>query len=107
MIKEAIEAGKHVFAEKPVAVDGEGIRIIQEAGELARKRGLNFVGGLVNRYGASTREVIKRIQDGAIGTVVTARGDRMGGPLWARPRTEGQNEMEYQMMNYESRKGGK
>ncbi len=100
MIKEAIEAGKHVFAEKPVAVDGEGIRIIQEAGELARKKGLNFVGGLVNRYGASTREVIKRIQDGAIGTVVTARGDRMGGPLWARPRTEGQNEMEYQMMNW-------
>lgn len=100
MIKEAIEAGKHVFAEKPVAVDGEGIRTIQEAGELAKKKGINLVGGLVNRYGASAREVMKRVQDGAIGTVVTARGDRMGGPLWTRPRTEGQNEMEYQMTNW-------
>ncbi len=100
MIKEAVEAGKHIFAEKPVAVDGEGIKTIQEAGEIARKKGLNIVGGLVNRYGKSAQEVMKRIQDGAIGSVVTARGDRMGGPLWTRPRTEGQTEMQYQMTNW-------
>lgn len=100
MIKAAIEAGKHVFAEKPVAVDGAGIKTIQEAGELAKQKGLNLVGGLVNRYGASAREVIKRVADGAIGDVVTARGDRMGGSCWMRPRTEGQSEMEYQMTNW-------
>lgn len=100
MIKAAIEAGKHVFAEKPVAVDGVGIKTIQEAGELAKQKGLNLVGGLVNRYGASAREVIKRVADGAIGDVVTARGDRMGGSCWMRPRTEGQSEMEYQMTNW-------
>ena len=100
MIKEAVEAGKHIFAEKPVAVDGRGIKIIQEAGELAKKKGLNIVGGLVNRYGASAREVIQRVADGAIGDVVVARGDRMGGSLWMRPRTEGQTEMEYQMTNW-------
>ena len=100
MIKDAIAAGKHVFAEKPVAVDGEGIRIIQEASAEAKKKGLNLVGGLVNRYGSSARELMKRIQDGAIGDVITARGDRMGGSFWMRPRTEGQNEMEYQMTNW-------
>jgi len=100
MIKEAIEAGKHVFAEKPVAVDGVGIKMIQEASELAKKKGLNIVGGLVNRYGASTQEVMKRIADGAIGDVITARGDRMGGSLWMRPRAEGMTEMEYQMTNW-------
>ncbi|MBQ9873956.1 MAG: Gfo/Idh/MocA family oxidoreductase [Thermoguttaceae bacterium] len=100
MIKAAIDAGKHVFAEKPVAVDGVGIKMIQEAGELAKQKGLNIVGGLVNRYGASAKEVISRIADGAIGEVVTARGDRMGGSLWMRPRTEGQTEMEYQMTNW-------
>ncbi len=100
MIKEAIEAGKHVFAEKPVAVDGEGLKIITEAGKLAKEKGLNLVGGLVNRYGASAQEVIKRVADGEIGDVVTARGDRMGGSVWKRPRTEGQSEMEYQMTNW-------
>lgn len=100
MIKEAVEANKHIFAEKPVAVDGEGIRIIQEAAELARKKGLNLVGGLVNRYGASAQEVMKRVQDGVIGDVITARGDRMGGSCWMRPRVEGQTEMEYQMTNW-------
>ncbi len=100
MLKEAVAAGKHIFAEKPVAVDGEGIRIIQEAAEEAKKKGLNLVGGLVNRYGASAQEVMKRIQDGAIGNVITARGDRMGGSCWKRPRTEGQTEMEYQMTNW-------
>ena len=100
MIKEAVDAGKHIFAEKPVAVDGEGVRIIQEAAKKAKEKGLNLVGGLVNRYGASAQEVIKRIQDGAIGDVVTARGDRMGGSLWMRPRVEGQTEMEYQMTNW-------
>ncbi|MBR4751767.1 MAG: Gfo/Idh/MocA family oxidoreductase, partial [Thermoguttaceae bacterium] len=63
MIKEAVEAGKHIFAEKPVAVDGAGIKMIQEAGELARQKGLNIVGGLVNRYGTSAIEVIKRVSD--------------------------------------------
>lgn len=100
MIKEAVEAGKHIFAEKPVAVDGVGIKMIQEAGELAKQKGLNIVGGLVNRYGTSAIEVIKRISDGAIGDVVSARGDRMGGALWKRPRTENQTEMEYQMTNW-------
>lgn len=100
MLKEAVAAGKHIFAEKPVAVDGVGVKMIQDAAEEAKTKGLNLVGGLVNRYGASAQEVMRRIQDGAIGDIVTARGDRMGGSCWKRPRTEGQNEMEYQMTNW-------
>lgn len=99
-VKAAIEAGKHVFAEKPVAVDGAGIRMIQEAAALAKEKGLNLVSGLVNRYSGVVQDCVKRIHDGAIGDVITARADRMGGELWKRPRVEGDSEMRYQMRNW-------
>src|SRR5262245_46540158 len=49
-IKAAVEAGKHVFAEKPVAVDGPGVRSVLETCELARKKNLSVVSGLCLRY---------------------------------------------------------
>lgn len=100
MLKEAIAAGKHVFAEKPVAVDGAGIRMILEASEEAKKKGLNLVSGLVNRYCTPSQETIQKIQEGAIGEIVTAKANRMGGPLWAHARREGDTEMMYQMRNW-------
>ncbi|MCF0234828.1 MAG: Gfo/Idh/MocA family oxidoreductase [Thermoguttaceae bacterium] len=99
-LKAAVEAGKNVFAEKPVAVDGAGIRMVMEAAALAKEKGLNLVSGLVNRYSSVVQDCIKRIHDGAIGDVVTARADRMGGELWKRPRVEGDSEMRYQMRNW-------
>lgn len=100
MLKEAIVAGKHVFAEKPVAVDGAGIRMILEASEMARQKGLNLVSGLCNRYQPSSQKLVKKIQDGLIGDVVSCVANRMGGQLWVRTRKEGDTEMMYQMRNW-------
>jgi len=99
-VKAAIEAGKHVFCEKPVAVDATGVRSILASAELAKQKGLNIVTGLINRYSDRVRDVVKRIHDGQIGPVVTARANRMGGPLWVRKREEGDTEMRYQMRNW-------
>lgn len=100
MLKAAIEAGKHVFAEKPVAVDGAGIRMILEAVEAAKQKKLNLVSGLCNRYQPNSRELVAKIQEGAIGNVVSAVANRMGGQLWVRLRQEGDTEMKYQMRNW-------
>lgn len=100
MLKAAIAAGKHVFAEKPVAVDGAGIRMVLEAAEEAKKKGLNLVSGLVNRYYPCTQEIVQKIQRGAIGNIISATANRMGGQLWAHARREDDTEMMYQMRNW-------
>ncbi|MDO4424814.1 MAG: Gfo/Idh/MocA family oxidoreductase [Planctomycetia bacterium] len=100
MLKEAIAAGKHVFAEKPVAVDGAGIRTILEASEMARQKGLNLVSGLCNRYYPGTIDFVQKLREGAIGDIIAAKANRMGGQLWRRPRREDDTEMSYQMLNW-------
>ncbi|MBR0193758.1 MAG: Gfo/Idh/MocA family oxidoreductase [Thermoguttaceae bacterium] len=100
MLLEAIKAGKHVFAEKPVAVDGAGIKMVLEATELAKQKGLNIVSGLCNRYYPGTMACVERIKAGAIGDIIAAKANRMGGGLWARPRRETDTEMSYQMTNW-------
>ncbi len=99
-LRDAIAAGKHVFAEKPVAIDGAGIKMVMAAAEEARKKKLNLVSGLVNRYDTQNIDIIKKVHDGAIGDVICARSHRMGGQLWKRPRVEGDSEMRYQMRNW-------
>src|SRR6266404_1463750 len=61
-LKAAIEAGKNVFAEKPVAVDGPGVRRVLEAGELARQKNLGIVAGTQRRHMRGYNETIKRLQ---------------------------------------------
>ncbi|MDO5554211.1 MAG: Gfo/Idh/MocA family oxidoreductase [Planctomycetia bacterium] len=99
-LRDAVAANKHVFCEKPVAVDGAGIRMVMAAAEEAKSKGLNLVSGLCNRYYAATMEAVKRIHDGAIGDVICCKAHRMGGELWRRPRLEGDTEMQYQMRNW-------
>lgn len=98
--EEAIKAGKHVFMEKPVAVDIPGIRKVLEVAAEAKRKKLNVVVGLQRRYQTNYREAIKRIQDGAIGDVVAGQVYWNSGGVWVRPRKPTQTEMEYQMRNW-------
>lgn len=98
--EEAVRQGKHVFMEKPVAVDIPGIRRVLAAAEEAKRKKLNVVVGLQRRYQANYREAIKRIQDGALGDIVSGQVYWNSGGVWVRPRKPEQTEMEYQMRNW-------
>lgn len=69
-LKAAIEAGKHVFMEKPVGVDPVGIRSILASSALAKSKGLGIVAGTQRRHQFAYTELMKRVQDGAIGEIV-------------------------------------
>jgi len=99
-LKAAIEAGKHVFAEKPVAVDGPGVRSVLSTCEEARKKGLSVVSGLCLRYSYGFREAVRRIQDGAIGQIVTLQASDFRGPIWVRKRQTDWSDLEYQIRNW-------
>lgn len=96
----AVEAGKHIFMEKPVAVDAPGIRRVLATNEKAKKKDLMVAVGLQRRHDPRYVESIKRIRDGAIGDVIATRVYWNGGGLWVRPRRPEQTEMEYQMRNW-------
>ncbi len=98
--EEAVKQGKHVFMEKPVAVDAPGIRKVLAAAEVARQKKLNVVVGLQRRYQQNYREVLKRLEDGAVGDVVSGQVYWNSGGVWVKPRLQGQTEMEYQMRNW-------
>jgi predicted dehydrogenase len=99
-LRACIEAGKHVFAEKPVAVDAPGVRSVLETTELAKRKNLFIVSGLNGRYSPSLQEIVRRIQDGAIGKIVALHAARYGGGVWVRPREPGMTDMQYQMRNW-------
>ncbi len=99
-LKACIEAGKHVFAEKPVAVDAPGVRSVLETTELARQRNLFIVSGLNGRYSPPTQEIVRRVHDGAVGKIVALHAARYGGGVWVRPREAGMTDMQYQMRNW-------
>jgi predicted dehydrogenase len=99
-LRAAIEAGKHVFAEKPVAVDAPGVQSVLETTELARKKNVSIVSGLNTRYSPNMQELMRRIHEGAIGEIVSLHAVRYGDGVWVRQRRPGMTEMEYQMLNW-------
>ncbi len=90
-----IAAGKHVFMEKPVAVDPVGIRKMLVAGEAADKKNLCVAAGTQRRHEAGYIETIKRIHDGAIGDIVSGQCYWNMGQLWFRKREAGWSEMDW------------
>lgn len=97
---EAIKQNKHVFIEKPVAVDAPGVRQVLATAEEAKKKKLNVVVGLQRRYQNNYRDTIAKIQSGAIGKIHSGQVYWNSGGVWVKPRTAKQTEMEYQMRNW-------
>jgi predicted dehydrogenase len=96
----AILKNRHVFMEKPVAVDAPGIRRVLAAGELANKKNLKVGVGLQRHHEPRYRETLQRLWDGAIGDIVLYRCYWNSAGVWVRPRQESMTEMEYQMRNW-------
>lgn len=96
----AVKARKHVFFEKPVAVDGPGVRQVIAAAELAPQHDLRIVCGLQRHHQNGYLEVMKRIHDGAIGRILFGRCAWNQGGLWHHgPRPEW-SDMEWQLRNW-------
>jgi len=99
-LKAAVDAGKHVFCEKPVAVDGPGVRSVLATSEEAAKKKLSLVSGLCWRYHNGVRETMQRVLDGAIGRVLAVRETYLTGLLGGRKHDPKLTEMEYQLRNW-------
>ncbi len=98
-LKAAVEAGKHVFVEKPHAIDPPGIREVIAASELAKKKKLSVVSGLHSRYDMGYGETVKGIHDGAIGDIVAIEENFLRGPYGLVSRKPGLTEIQYQCSN--------
>ncbi len=103
MIKAAIEAGKHVFAEKPVAVDPVGVRSVITSSELADQKGLTIMAGTQMRRISHLVDAVKRIHDGALGTILSGQCFRLGGGMrsWGpQGRDPKWSDMEWQLRRW-------
>jgi predicted dehydrogenase len=96
----AVEKGRHVFAEKPVAVDPAGIRRFREAGKIADQKKLSVVGGFCFRRDKTHIETIQKIHDGAIGDVVSGNSYYNVGYLWKHDRKPEWTDLEFQIRNW-------
>ena len=92
----AIQAGKHVFVEKPHGIDPAGIKLMQQAADLAKQKGLCLVSGLHSRYHEGYAETVKRIHDGAIGDVVAIEENFLREPYGIIERKQGLSELQWQ-----------
>lgn len=96
----AINAGKHVFLEKPVATDAPGIRRVLETGRKAKENNLSVVVGLQRRYQDRYLELVKRVHDNQVGRLISGQVYWNDGGVWVNARQPDQNEMDYQMRNW-------
>ncbi len=92
----AIQAGKHVFVEKPHGTDPAGMKTMQKAADLAKEKGLCLVSGLQSRYHLGYAETVQRIYDGAIGDVVSIEENFIRPPYGVVDRKPGLNEVQWQ-----------
>jgi predicted dehydrogenase len=99
-IEAAVAAGKHIFTEKPVAVDGPGIRRVLAAYEQANRRRLAIVAGTQRRYQTSYLESMRRLHGGDIGAITSARCYWNQGGLWHTNRAPGMTDLQWQIRNW-------
>jgi myo-inositol 2-dehydrogenase/D-chiro-inositol 1-dehydrogenase len=99
-VDAAVKAGKHVFMEKPCAVDPVGARSVMVSSERAKQSGLCIVSGTIRRVQKDFMETQRRVANGEIGEIVSAHIIRNGGSLWVIKRQPGMTDMEYMLRNW-------
>jgi len=107
-LKAAVEAGKHIFMEKPVAVDPVGVRSVIASSEQAAKKSLAIVAGTQRRHQAHYVEIMKRIHNGDIGQIAAGQCYWNSGALWLQRayqnwidyQAKGWSDMEWQVRNW-------
>jgi myo-inositol 2-dehydrogenase / D-chiro-inositol 1-dehydrogenase len=96
----AVQARKHVFAEKPVGVDPVGVRSVMATGKMAESAGLNVVVGTQRRNSPDHVKTFEMVKNGAIGDIVSANCYWIGGPLWHVKKQPGWSDMEYMLRDW-------
>ena len=99
----AVQAGKHVFMEKPAAVDPVGIRTLLKAGQVAKDKGLSVVAGTQRRHQNHYVDILQRVRDGAIGEILAGQCYWNMGLAWDQfkvAQTAGMSDMEWQCRNW-------
>jgi myo-inositol 2-dehydrogenase / D-chiro-inositol 1-dehydrogenase len=96
----AVKARKHVFMEKPVAVDPTGARSILSTAKMADSLGLKIVTGTHKRHNKSFAQLLQRVNDNAIGEIVSANIYFNMQQLWYRNKNETWSEMEWMIRDW-------
>lgn len=99
-LEESVKKGKHIFCEKPMAVDIPGVHRVRTAIEEAKKKNLNLVSGYCFRYSTPNRALAEQILGGSIGDIYSISTFRLGGELTEKPRQPEWNDLTYQLYNW-------
>ena len=103
-LRAAVEAGKHIFCEKPMATDAPGLRSVIESARMAKDKGLSLVSGFCWRYNNMIRATFEQIHNGAIGDVVAYYATYYTSPVKPMPpadtRPPGMSDIEWQIRNW-------
>ncbi len=98
--EEAVKAGKHVFIEKPHAIDPAGCRRLRRVAELAKQKNVALISGHESRYSLPYQEQVKQIHAGAIGNVVAIQSMFLRAPYQTVARPKGMSETAYHFWNW-------
>ncbi|MFA6546012.1 MAG: Gfo/Idh/MocA family oxidoreductase [Limisphaerales bacterium] len=99
-LAEAVRQGKHVFVEKPLAVDAPGVRRVLEAAAEAKKKNLKIGVGLQRHHQPSYQETVRRLQAGAVGDITSMTCYWLGNARGGLERMPGEGELQYQLRNW-------
>ena len=103
-LRAAVETGKHIFCEKPVATDAPGVRSVYDSVRMAKQKGLSLVSGFCWRYNNMVRAAMEQVENGAIGDVVAYYATFYTSPVKPMPpadtRPPGMSDIEWQIRNW-------